>query len=236
MRLLAREAVLREELDSTEASIPRQLLDLVDEKQAKALINSQIGERKTVEETNVVLERQQAQVIDSAKRALDVKTDEMKLVDDAIDARDRRLKTMESMTSKGLVGDPLLQAAKAEYLDTLARKQELIAATEQSQTQITDAQSKLAKLKLDTRYALQHELTQLELQIQQQSAVYRAHLAVAGMINDDPNFSPGGAPLEFDLIRRIGDRIETRRVQGACLLQPGDLVRIRLASPEPNKN
>src|SRR5205814_7689076 len=62
-RLLAREAVLRAELDSTPPSAPPALLDLVGESRAKELIAEQVGERKIVTETNTVQQQQQAQLI-----------------------------------------------------------------------------------------------------------------------------------------------------------------------------
>jgi protein involved in polysaccharide export with SLBB domain len=226
MRLLAREAVLRAELEATPVSIPRELIDLAGASEAEALVAAQVSERKTVVKTNEILRQQQAQLVEAHNQALEARVSEMKLIDASIDARDQRLKGLATMASKGIIADALIEGVKAEYLDTLARKQDLSAAKELSQTQLAEAQSTIEKLKLDERFALQHELGDVKLQIAQQSAAYRSHLAVAAIVNKDPNLSGGGTPMAFDLVRRIGDHVATVTVDGSCLLQPGDLIRV----------
>src|SRR5208337_1119185 len=74
--------------------------------------------------------------------------------------------------------------------------------------------------------ALQHEISDLELQIAQQSVVYRSHVAAVSIIDSDPNSSPGALPLAYDVVRRVGGQAETYHVKPSCLLQPGDLVRV----------
>jgi exopolysaccharide production protein ExoF len=229
-RLLARDAVLHAELASTPVSTPQVLGDLAGESGAKELIAAQISERQTVLETNAVLQKQQAELIDNANQILDARTSQVKLVDAAIEQRGGRLQALKSLMAKGAVGEPVYQSALAEYLDTLARKQDAIAAIQQTRGQLSDAQAILAKLKLDARFVLQHEISDLELQIGLQSIIYRSHVATINLIEADPNGTPGAPPLAYDLVRRMGGRVATYRVEGNCLLQPGDLVRAYIES------
>jgi polysaccharide biosynthesis/export protein ExoF len=232
-RLLARDAVLRAELASSPVATPQALLDLAGETRARALIAAQLSERKTVIETNAAQEEQQAQLIESAKQALELRTSQIQMVNSAIDDRDARMKTLRAMMSKGLIGEPVYQEAQAQYLDTLSRKQDVAVGIEQSQQQVSNAQSILTKLKLDARFALQHEISELELQIASQSIVYRSHMVTVGIINADPNATPGASPLNYDVVRREGGRAVTYRVKPSCLLQPGDLVRVYLGNGNP---
>jgi protein involved in polysaccharide export with SLBB domain len=225
-RLLAREAVLRAELNSTSPSLPPTLLDMVGESSAKELLAELVAERQTVVERNAIEQQQQHQVVDSARRLLDARTSQVKMIDAAIAERGERVQKLKAMMAKGSSSQDFYQLAQAEYLDTLARKQDVAAGIEQSLAEMNNAQMNLAKLKLDARFALQHEISDLELQIAQQSIVYRSHIASANIINGDPNASPGAAPLAYELTRRAGGRVATYRVDGSCLLHPGDLVRV----------
>ena len=229
-RLLARLAVLQAALDSAPVSTPQALLDLASESHAKELVAAQVAERQTVVDTNAVLDRQQSQLIVSANQALDVRTNQLKEYDAEIEERAARLKTLQSMISKGLSNENFYETAQAEYMGALGRKQEAIAGIQLAQSQITDAQSRLAKLKLDAKFALQHEISDLELQIAQQWIVYRSHLTIASIVDPDPNAVPGAPPLVYELVRRTGGRAATYQVKGSCLLQPGDFVRVYLGS------
>jgi hypothetical protein len=130
------------------------------------------------------------------------------------------------MVARGSSSQDFYKVAQAEYLDTLARRQDVAAGIEQSLAELNNAQMTLAKLKLAARFALQPEISGLELEITQQSIVYRSQLASATIINAGPYASPGAAPLAYELVRRAGGRVATYRVDGSCLLQPGDLVRV----------
>jgi hypothetical protein len=165
--------------------------------------------------------------MDNAKYALNVRMGQMAMIDAAIERRGRRAENLQGLHSRGQVGEPVYDSAQAEYLETMSRKQEVVVGIQQIQAQVSDAEANLARLKLDARFALQHEISDLEQQIAQQAVVYRSHLAVASIINADPN-TPGATPLTFDLIRRTGGQVATYRVNGGCLLQPGDLVRVFL--------
>jgi protein involved in polysaccharide export with SLBB domain len=225
-RLLAREAVLRAELDTTVPSPPPALLDLVGDGRAKELLAEQVAERKTVIETNAIEQERQLELIDSARQLLDTRINQVKVIDAAIEERGDRVKKLKVMMTKGVSSQDFYQIAQAEYLDTLARKQDVAAGIQQGQAQLNDAQMTLAKLKLDAKFALQHEISDLELQIAQQAIVYRSHVTSANIIDADPNVSPGARQLAYELVRRTGSRVATYRVDGACLLEPGDLVRV----------
>jgi polysaccharide biosynthesis/export protein ExoF len=229
-RLLAREAVLKAELNSTQVSPPAALLDIAGQDHAKELISAQLAERRTVLESNATQEREQTQLINSAKQALDVRTNQVTLVDSAIQQRGARLKNLESMMSRGLTSEFMFETAQAEYMDTMSRKQDVAVGIQQSHDQLNNAQAALDKLKLDARFAIQKEVSDLELQIAQQSVVYRAHLATVGIIDADPNLSPGSTQLVYELVRRIDGGVATALIKGLCLLQPGDLIRVYLPS------
>ncbi len=225
-RLLARDAVLRADLELKPVSAPQALLDLVGETRANALIAAQASERKTLDETNAVQQEQQARLMDSAQQALDVRQSQVKFMDTALAERGARINTLRAMMARGAVGEPVFQEAQAQYLDNLSRKQDVALGIQVSQQQLADAKANLAKLKLDARLALQHEISDLELQIAQQSVVYRSHVAAVSIIDSDPNSSPGALPLAYDVVRRVGGQAETYHVKPSCLLQPGDLVRV----------
>jgi exopolysaccharide production protein ExoF len=228
-RLLAREAVLRAELDATSLSAPpTALIDLAGESRANELMANQVAERKTLAETKMLEQQRQAQLIDNAKQVLDERAVQIDMVNAAVEERSGRMKKLKAMMSKGVSNETFYQTAQTEYLDSLARKQDVIAAVQQVQAQLSDAQMALGKLKLDARYALQHEISDLELQIAQQSMVYRSHLTATRIFDADPNASLGGSPLTYEVVRRTAGRVATYRVKGSCPLQPGDLVRVFL--------
>jgi protein involved in polysaccharide export with SLBB domain len=229
-RLLSRAAVLKAELTSTPVVTPQALMDLVGETRAKSLVAGQVEERRVVVETNQNQINQQTQLIEGAKLSLETRAKQVKFFESEIQERETRLKSLEALMSHGDLGKPIYESAQADYLDTQAKKEDAAALMQQSQMQLNDAQLAQSKLKLDTQYALQHELSDLHLQIAQQSVVYRSHLAAVSAITTDPNAVPGAAPLVFDLLRETGGRVATYRVKGTCLLQPGDLVRVFVGS------
>ena len=92
-RLLARDAVLRADLESKPVSAPQALLDLVGETRANALIAAQASERKTLDETNAVQQEQQARLMDSAQQALDVRQSQVRFMDTALAERGARINT-----------------------------------------------------------------------------------------------------------------------------------------------
>jgi polysaccharide biosynthesis/export protein ExoF len=224
-RLLARDAVLRAELAAVPASTPATLIDLSGENRARELVAAQIAERETVLASNAAQQQQQTQIMDSAKQTLNVRKSQVETIDAAIERRRQRVKNLEALTSSGRLSEAVFEIAQAEYLDSLLKKQEVAVGIQQAQMQISDAQANLTRLKLDARFALQHEISDLELQIAQQGIVYRSHLATVSLIDANPN-TPGAAPLTYNLVRRTGGRVAIYRVYGSCLLQPGDLVRV----------
>jgi len=124
--------------------------------------------------------------MDSAQQALDVRQSQVRFIDSALAERGARINTLRTMMARGAIGEPVFQDAQAQYLDNLARKQDVALGIQVSKQQLTDAKTTLAKLKLEARHALQHDISELELQIAQQSVVYRSHVAAVSIIDSDP--------------------------------------------------
>lgn len=226
-RLLVRQAVLKAELNGTGVLTPPVLQDLVDESRAREMIAAQVAERKTVLEATASQEKAETELIESAKRALSARKTQIGTLDSAIEARDERLKNLDVMKSKGLTSDFMYESAQAEYMDTLSRRQDADVGIQQSEDQLNNAQSVLKKIELDARFALQHEIADLDLQVSQQSIIYRSHLATVSAVNADPSLSPSSPPLVYELVRRTAaGSVGTFQIKGTCLLQPGDLVRV----------
>ncbi len=162
---------------------------------------------------SLALLQQQSRRIEAARQALDLRKNQIETVDAAVEHRATRLKDLDVMLQRGSVNSPYYEPTQADYLETLSRKQEIEFAIQQSQTQIDDAQSNLAKLKLDARFALQHELSGLALQIAQQTIAYQSHLASLNVIDAYPNIPP--AHLDYEVVRRSSARVATYHVMGA---------------------
>ena len=235
-RSLARETVLRAELESTRPAAPPQaLIDVAGETRARALLEEQLRERETVIQTENVEVQRESRRLEEAKQALDVRSSQIEMADDAVQHRESRLRNLEAMLQRGSLSSPYYESAQAEYLDTVSRKKEIEAAILQTRTQMGDAQSNLAKIKLDARLALQRELSSLALQIAQLTIVYRTHLASLNVMDADPNISPEALHVDYEIVRRLGAGVASYRVPGSCLLQPGDLVRVHTGEKSPSQ-
>ncbi len=233
-RVLAKQAVLRAELDGTPVSIPRQLVELAGPRDAEATVSEEQAQR-----VSVVKARQQRQealsvAIETARRVVQVTRERLAPLQASIDLRKGRFGGMQKLFSNGTVGNLMLVQVQSELADAEDREAGVHSTIAEAEQRLSLAQLDEAKFKADTSTEIEREIAAQQREIDELIPTLAADAGVAKLLG--PALSPDVSVenVRFEVLRRSEDST-TMITDASVQLQPGDLVRVVDTAANPSK-
>jgi protein involved in polysaccharide export with SLBB domain len=233
-KLLARLAVLKAERDDAEPEASSDLLQLVGQGPAEALLAQEAERRKGIASAR---QAEKAALLDSLAAARDEQERLAKLqqpLDQLIKLRKERADAMQNLAKQGVVGRQLLIQAQADLVDAQQRRQDALnQLAGGAQRQIAAAQQELTRFEADTRATLENEMLALDQQISTTDGDATTSLNVLNALQPAAFAPPSdAAQVRFTIVRQSATGPTEIAASGLTALEPGDLVKIGAPGPD----
>ncbi|KAB1070143.1 polysaccharide biosynthesis/export family protein [Methylobacterium planeticum] len=231
--LFVRKAVLIAERDGTAVAQAPALRDLIGADASTALL---AGEQRMAQ----LRAKNQASARATKERAIVAVQDEIDLLrqrmanfDAQIKVRGERLKMMEALFARQVVENERVADVRRDYVDMEGRRRDIEISLLQAEQRQDNAKKALEQSELERRLNLERDLAQVEGEIQQAERAYAAlNATTALMARTGPAPSREAGALVYDVVRRTGDVTESLRAAELDALEPGDVLRVRVAPAE----
>jgi polysaccharide biosynthesis/export protein ExoF len=164
--LLAQRAVFVAEREASKPVVPKQLLDLVGEREGERLVAAQASARAAA---NAEIEAQDAALVanvESVKRELAALQAKLAQIDLNSTTKSDRLKLLQT-AKKGSIAGTTFGEARTAITEVEERRQDVLIAIAQAEQRLTQAQQERTKLVRHTRTELEQALLSTEAQISQ---------------------------------------------------------------------
>ncbi len=234
-RVLAKQAVLRAELDGVAVSMPRQLIELAGLRDADAMVAEEQAQR-----VSVVKARQQRQValsvaIETARRVVQVARDRLAPLHASIDLRKNRFDSMQKLFTSGTIGNVMLVQVQSDLADAEDREAGVHGTIAESQQRLSLAELDDAKFKTDTSTEMEREIAAQQREIDELVPTLVADIGVTKLLGPTLDQNSTIENVKFEVLRHTENNTNVIVSDGSMQLQPGDLVRITSTNKNLNE-
>jgi len=226
--LLTRQTVLKAERDHTNPVPPRQLIELVGQTKAAAMIAAEVDRRSPiVSARNTRLQSSAAtvKVAQDQVEMLSVKSRSIDSMDANLRALRQRADGFQQLYNRGQVTNLPLIDAKSRVADAERYRQEAIDQLTQAKQRLAALQQEQAKLAADTRGELEVQIITVNDQIVNASRENMASEGVLGALQVQYAPPPVSA-IAYEIVRQTTKGPVAFIANGMSTLIPGDLVRL----------
>jgi protein involved in polysaccharide export with SLBB domain len=229
--LLVREAVLKSERDQVEANLPHQLVALVGDSKAKALIAAEISRRLAIVSARQTRERTLAEQINMAKQDMQMLTSHMPS-DELIRNLQERAKALQGLLQKGWASRVQVLQVQGQLSEAEQRRQDALARLTEAKQRLATLEQDKARLDADTRSELDTAINTIEQQIAGDRRSADGSGGVLGALK--VGVSSEASKFSYQIVRQTANGPVEFAARGMTPLYPGDLVRI--VTPEDGQN
>jgi polysaccharide biosynthesis/export protein ExoF len=231
--LLVRETVLKSERDQVVPKLPQQLIVLVGETKAKALIAAEVSRRLAIVSAHQNRERLLAESIDTAKQDVQMLTSRLPS-DDLIRSLKERSNALQTLLQKGAVARVQVIEVQGQLADAEQRRQDSIARLAEARQRLASLEQDKARLDADTRSELNTAVNAVEQQIAGASRDADSSSGVLGALKVQYGAPSEPSKFSYQIVRQTANGPVEFAARGMTPLYPGDLVRI--VTPEDGQN
>jgi protein involved in polysaccharide export with SLBB domain len=225
--LLAREAVLTAERDHTQPVPPKQLVDIVGQNRAAAMIAVQQDRQSaSVAAYNARLQAT-AEAIMVARQEVDMlstKSRSIESMDANIAALKKRADGIEQLYHSGALNNNLVIETKSRVVDAERARQDMIIQLAHAKGRIVTLNQDLAKLQADRQSELDTQIMAIDRQVAEASRENTASEGVLGALQ--VQFSPPVSAISYEIVRQTAKGPVSFVGSGMSTLIPGDLVNV----------
>jgi protein involved in polysaccharide export with SLBB domain len=227
--LWAKLTVLKAEHVGAPPVASSQLLNLVNEAEAKQLIADEVTLRSLALKNRQVHEASLSTAVQAAGDELQNHVNRRDQVQTGVTVRTERVNALNTIKDK--IGRPIRAQAEAELSDVKVRLQETSLAIHEGESKLAQLQKDLATFKNQTQIDDEQEIADLQLQIADASSTKSASGGAldamrTALVSTDDGVN---GDVHFQIVRRTHSEQEVLDVSGTATVKPGDLVQIIVA-------
>lgn len=227
-RLMARTAVLQAERDGTEIR-QEGLADVVGRKHVPALLGDEAWQRKLTVMSRSAQEGTLAAAVGTARTDVRDRADRLAPLDTAIAMRAERVKNLENLAQRNVIGRPVLIQAQAELNDTHDRRNQAVVENEAARTRLEAAERELARFRIETRAETARAATSTRQEAAESLDEGQGQLDAVKALAAYKQGSGLDGRMTYEIVRRTPAGTVVLTVPDTATLMPGDLVRLRAA-------
>ena len=225
---LAQSAVLQAEINNTAAQTPPQLVALIGQAGADALVQKAQASRQALVQSQAAQAKALQSAVDAAETTFVTDQSRLQPTKDGAGLLLARLSSLRSLSHDGLADQPQIEEAQSAALDSQDRQQNVLAAIANDQHQLVLAKVALMTFVSDNETSLNEQLTEQQREIDTLTPQVAASDEVIKLLTaQDAPANSGG--MQFSIVRD-GQLITAGLTTG---LQPGDVLQVEVAPPEP---
>jgi polysaccharide biosynthesis/export protein ExoF len=231
--LLARRAVLVAERDGAAIGKAPALRDLIGADASAALLASEQRMAQLRAQNLASARATRERAIAAIHDEIELLRQRMANFDAQIKVRGERLKMMEALFARQVVENERVADVRRDYVDMEGRRRDIEISLLQAEQRQDTAKKALEQGELERRLNLERDLALVESEIQQAERAYAAlNTTAALMARTGPAPTREAGILVYDVVRRTGEVTESIRAAELDALEPGDVLRVRVAQAE----
>lgn len=226
-RLVARTFVLKAERDGAKAEIP-ELASLVGKADLRELSSDERAQRELVELSRNSQQAVLASAIEAARADVRAREERAAPFDAEMKLLDERVKSIQKLVDKNIVGRPVLIQAQSAMTEAQDRRSRFDIEAESARSRLRESERELAKSRAEAKVEIARAVAVAEQDTTEAVSQGEGTLnmlktmtaATRNRINDDD--------IVFEVIRRTPSGTTTLKPSELSALEPGDLIRIRM--------
>jgi protein involved in polysaccharide export with SLBB domain len=231
-RLMARTTVLQAERDGSQVR-QEGLADLVGREKAPALIGDEAWQRKLTVLSRNAQEEVLTAAVGNARSEVRDRADRLAPLDAAIVMRTERVKNLENLAQRNVVGRPVLIQAQAELSETHDRRNQAVVANEAARARLEGAERELARYRIETRAETARAAASAKQETVEALDEGQGQLDAVKALAAYKSGSGTDSRMTYEIIRRAPTGTLVLAVSDTATLMPGDLVRLRTGEEAP---
>ena len=231
--LLVREAVLKSERDQVEPNPTHQLVALVGEANAKALVAAEVSRRLAIVSARHTRERMLAEQINMANQDVQTLTSRMPS-DELIRSLKERVNALQGLLQKGWTSRVQVLQVQSQLSEAEQRRQDSTIRLTEAKQRIATLEQDKARLDADTQSERNTAVNAVEQQIAGASRDADSSSGVLGALKAQYGAPSEVSKFSYQIVRQTAKGPVEFAARGMTPLYPGDLVRI--VTPEDGQN
>jgi exopolysaccharide production protein ExoF len=226
-RLVARGFVLTNERDGDRVRGP-ELVGLVGRSDFKELSADERAQRQLVDMSRKSEQGSLVTAVENARSELKARQERVSPFDDEMKLLTERLKSVQQLVDKNIVGRPVLIQAQGELSQLQDRRTQAQVEVEAAKSKLAQCEHDLQRAQTETKIEIARAIAAAEQDTDDAVTESVGALNVIKTIAANQRNSGDIDAVDYEIVRRGIDGAATIRASDLSALEPGDLVRIRI--------
>lgn len=213
----------------------KELVSLVGQQDTQMLVGQESSQRRISQLDQAVKGAALKAAVVNYRAELAARSGRLAPYDDSIRLRTERMQGLQQLVDKNLSTRAPLVQAQSELADVQDRRQQALIEVDATKDKLRQSEEAFAKHNLETRLAIEQVIAAAERESTEAVAATEGSLNVLRTFASETAASSGEGPVAFEIVRRDGEVAKVVPVSETTLLEPGDLVRVKVRTND-NEN
>ena len=226
-RMITKSFVLKAERDG-DGSAGQELIGLVGQSDMKELTADERAQRQLVDMSRKEELTALRTTVENARSELSARTNRVAPYDEEAKLLGDRVKGIQQLVQKGIVGKPMLIQAQASLSEVEDRRSQAEVEVEAAKDKLAQASRELTKAQTEAKIEIARAIAASEQDTGDAVAASEGALNIMRTIAATQRGAVDVDNVVYEIVRRRPDGAVTIKASDMSNLEPGDLVRVRL--------